>query len=188
MATRVDLPRGTPSAESYERFLAGIVSAGEVLHLAVLSTEKRDLAPLLAGFYRLAASRNGWLAHGSGHGQVDHDRALLAEHGLEVAALQARGQMVLGELDLTADPARWAEEWRIALATRQADDGFDALWFSRFPVPPLDAFLPYDQAFAQCFAGHRAVGLCTYVPGTAAYERSRVATTVDRIHDVVLLG
>lgn len=188
MATSVDLPQGALSADAYQRFLETIVSPGEVLHLAVVSTEKRDLAPLLTGFYRLAASRNGWLAHGSARGQVDHDRVLLEGHGLEVAALEARGQMVLGELDLTADPMRWAEDWRAALARRQADDGFDALWFSRFPVPPLDAFLPYDQAFAHCFAGQRAVGLCTYVPGKAAYERSRTAATLDRIHDVVLVG
>ena len=160
---------------------------GECEHMAALLKSPAELPPLLVSFYRLGASRNGWLVHGSLPGEAEADRRRLAAAGLDVAALEGRGQLAVLELDLTLTPDDWVEPWSTMLEERLSS-GFDALWFARFPIGPADAevaaVLPFEEAWMRCFEGRRVITLCPYiVGGLSDEERVAHSARVGAVHD-----
>jgi hypothetical protein len=182
----------TPSAD-----LAGIAAAlgddvGRVScpHMAMLLGSPHELHPALAAFYALGASRNGWLLHRSLPGQGEADRAGLAAAGLDVAALEASGRITLTEVPVTEPPDEWAQPW-VPLIAEALRDGYDAVWWSRFPVGAagreFEVALEYDRAWDEAVAGQRAVSLCLYVVGALGGE-AEAAERLAEIHDGVLRG
>jgi hypothetical protein len=157
-------------------------------HLAMLLESLADLHPALAGFYRLGASRNGWLLHRSLPDHEARDRAGLEGAGLEVGALEAAGRLALSEAPVAEPPETWAQPWLPVIDERLAE-GFDAVWWSRFPVGVAAAEFPlavdYDAAWDAAMRGRRAVSLCVYVVGDAA-GRSRASRRLADIHDGLL--
>ena len=166
------------------------IARGDCEHMAALLKSEDELPPLLASFFRLGASRNGWLAHGSLPDEAERDRQRLTAAGLDVAGLEARGQLAILELDLSVSPDEWVKPWSSTLDERLSS-GFDALWFARFPIGPTDAdvasVLPFEGAWMRCFEGRRVVTLCPYIVGGLGDEgRVEHAQRVGRVHDRVL--
>ena len=159
-------------------------------HMAALLKSRDDLPPLLASFFRLGAARNGWLVHGSLPGEAEADRRRLGDAGLDVTAMEARGQLAVLELDLTVSPEDWVRPWSVLLDERLAS-GFDALWFTRFPIGPSDDevsdVLPFEDAWMECFRGRRVITLCPYiVAGLSDEQRAAHARRVADVHDRVV--
>lgn len=156
-------------------------------HLAILVPDQRAVITALASFYGLGAGRNGWLFHRALPGQADADRAALSSAGLDVAALEADGRMVVADPPLDADPERWAKPWVPVLEDALAR-GFDAAWFSRFPIGPtdaqIDAALAFDRAWDAAFHGRPAVSLCVYIVDRV--DDARVAALTP-FHDGVVV-
>ena len=94
--------------------------------------------PALASFYGLGARRNGWLFHRSLPGRADADRAALAAAGLDVATLEAADRLVVAEPPLETEPDTWALRW-VPMLERALARGFDAAWFSRYPIRLTEA-------------------------------------------------
>jgi hypothetical protein len=136
--------------------LARAVEAGRCPHLAMLLASYAQVAPALASFYGLGAKRNGWLLHRALPGRGDEDRRALQEAGLEVGALERADRLSIDELPLDVPPEAWAEPWLRVLDARLAD-GFDAAWWSPFPIRPepgpFEHALAYDRAWEACFHG-----------------------------------
>jgi hypothetical protein len=158
--------------------------------MAALLDSLDDLPPLLVSFFRLGAARNGWLVHGSLPGEAEADRARLTAAGLDVAGLEASGRLAVLELDLSVTPEEWVEPWSVLLEDRLRSR-FDALWFTRFPIGPtdhdVDAVLPFERAWMECFRGRRVVTLCPYiVAGLDAARRADHRRRVGAVHDRVL--
>lgn len=145
---------------------------------------------MLAGFLSLGAARNGWLVHGSLPGQAGADARRLVEAGLDVSGLMANGQLEIMALDLTVTPQEWVVPWSAMLDERLAA-GFDALWFTRFPVQGDDddivAILPFEEAWMECFRGRRVVTLCPYiVTGLSPEARAARRDDIGRAHDRII--
>ena len=162
-------------------------------HLAILVPDPREVIPALASFYGLGARRNGWLFHRSLPGNADDDRAALAAAGLDVAALEAAERLVVAEPPPETDPERWARRW-LPVLEKALERGFDAAWFSRFPIGPSEAHLAqalaFDRAWDDAFHGRPAVSLCVYIVddvGEAAREH-RVASLAPFHDGVVVRG
>ena len=77
-----------------------------------------------------------------------------------------------------------------------ADDalarGFDAVWFSRFPIGPdeghLSAALAFDRAWDEAFHGRPAVSLCVYiVDDVDDAARARRVDALAPFHDGVVV-
>jgi hypothetical protein len=157
-------------------------------HLAMLLESPDDLHSALAGFYRLGASRNGWLFHRSLPEHEARDRAGLERAGLDVAALEAAGRLGLSEAPVAEPPETWARPW-LPVIDERLGEGFDAVWWSRFPVgvtaPEFPLAVDYDAAWDTAMRGRRAVSLCVYVVGDAA-GRARAADRLAGIHDGLL--
>jgi hypothetical protein len=150
-----------------------------------------DVPPALASFYALGERRNGWLMHLAWPGQVEKDRQRLTEAGLDVERLEAEGRMEINEMRLSDPPETWAEPW-IPVAKRQLEAGFDAVWWSRFPVGPDEAVWPqaiaYDKTWDAAFAESNAVSMCVYVVGGLA--RAQIDQRVSElraVHDETLV-
>jgi hypothetical protein len=163
---------------------------GECEHMAALLDSLDHLPPLLVSFFRLGAARNGWLVHGSLPGEAEADRARLTAAGLDVAGLEASGRLAVLELDLSVSPEEWVEPWS-ALLEERLRSGFDALWFTRFPIGPTEVdvagVLPFEDAWMECFRGRRVVTLCPYiVAGLGADQRAQHRRRVRAVHDRVL--
>ena len=160
-------------------------------HLAILVPGPDDVIPALASFYGLGARRNGWLFHRSMPGREAEDRAALAEAGLDVEALEAAGRLVIAEPPLERDPDRWALRW-VPELERALARGFDAAWFSRYPIRLTEANVTsvsaFDRAWDEAFHGRPAVSLCVYiVEDTERGERERRAAALGPIHDGVIV-
>lgn len=157
--------------------------------MAALIKSADDLPQVLARFYRLGASRNGWLAYTSLPGEIAIDRARLVEAGLDVDGLEAAGRFVMAEIDFSLDPAAWIAPWLERLSDAVAA-GFDAMWFARFPIEPGDADVaavrPFEALWMQRFGGQRVVTLCPYIVGglDPAGMSQRIEATGD-VHDEV---
>ena len=171
--------------------LDGDVGTGWCPHLAILVPDPREVIPALASFYGLGARRNGWLFHRALPGNAEADRAALTAAGLDVAALEAAGRMVVAEPPPETDPERWAMRW-LPVLEQALQRGFDAAWFSRFPIGPSEArigpALAFDRAWDDAFHGRPAVSLCVYIVDDvdeAARER-RVASMAS-FHDGVVV-
>ena len=158
-------------------------------HIAALLNTRAELPQVLARFYALGANRNGWLWFGSLPDESARDRASLIEAGLEVDALECRGQFAIAELDLTAEPRAFVEPWAVR-ADEALRSGYSALWFARFPIEPgaeaVAAVLPIEEIWMERFRGARAVTLCPYIVGGLEPRemRDRVEA-VRRVHDDV---
>ena len=151
----------------------------------LLSTTE-EVAPTLASFYALGAKRNGWLFHRSLAGNADCDRAALEKAGLDVAALEADGQMVFREIDLTIGVEDYVHAWEPELEAALGR-GFDAAWWARFPIGPdasiIDRSVEYDRAWDEHFHDRPCVSLCLFIVGDLdGPERAAVAAH----HDLVL--
>ena len=152
-------------------------------HLAMLLESLDQLHDSLAAFYRLGAGRNGWVFHRSMPGHEARDRAGLEAAGLDVAALEAEGRFALSEAPVDDLPESWAEPW-LPVIDERLGDGFDAVWWSRFPVgvndPAFDLAVRYDEAWDAAMRGRRAVSLCVYIVGG---EPNSAAARLGQIHD-----
>ena len=157
-------------------------------HLAMLVQTPAELHPALAAFYSLGASRNGWLLHRSLPGELEADRAGLIAAGLDIAGLEAADRLAMTEVPVTAPPEHWAEPFLPLIEERLAG-GFEAVWWSRFPVGAtgrdFDVALDYDRAWDAAMHGRRAVSLCLYVVGAPGSE-SEAAQQLATMHDGVL--
>ena len=120
---------------SMDSALDSAFPGGACPHVAMLLSTTKEVAPTLASFYALGAKRNGWLFHRSLAGRADADRASLAAAGLDVAALEAAGQMVFREIDLDITVEDYVHAWEPELEAALAG-GFDAAWWARFPIGP----------------------------------------------------
>ncbi|CAN5572731.1 hypothetical protein BH23CHL7_BH23CHL7_10480 [soil metagenome] len=167
------------------------IERGECEHMAALLDSIEDLPPLVASFFKLGATRNGWLVHGSLPGAAADDRAKLAAEGLEVDDLENRDQLAVLELDLSVQPEEWVKPWSARLDERLRA-GFDALWFARFPIgteeSELSDVLPFEAAWMSCFDGRPVVTLCPYIVAgldeqQLGERRRRVSAVHDRIID-----
>jgi hypothetical protein len=174
-----------------ERPLAGTFDGGACPHMAILLDSPGDVPAALASFYALGARRNGWLIHRALPGQGDADRDALTAAGLPVAELEAQDRFEMCELPVSDPPETWAEPW-VPVVDRQIAKGFEAVWWSRFPVGPADDLydlaLRYDRYWEAAFHGRRAVSLCVYIVGGLDGD-ARAARVADlrEIHDRTLV-
>jgi hypothetical protein len=157
-------------------------------HLAMLLDSLDDLHSALAAFYGLGAGRNGWLFHRSLPEHEARDRAGLVRAGLDVASLEEAGRFALSQAPLTDPPETWAQPW-LPVIDERLDEGFDAVWWSRFPVgvtdPAFELALRYDAAWDAAMHDRRAVSLCVYIVGGAAGEAG-AAGRLAEMHDGLL--
>ena len=155
-------------------------------HLAMLLSSLDELHPALAAFYRLGAGRNGWVFHRSLPEHEARDRAGLEAAGLDVASLEAEGRFALSQAPVTEPSESWADPW-LPVIDERLGDGFDAVWWSRFPVgvadPAFDLAVRYDAAWDAAMRGRRAVSLCIYIVGGAD---NGAAERLAEIHDGLL--
>ena len=174
-----------------ERPLAGTFDEGACPHMAILLDAPGDVPAALASFYALGLRRNGWLFHRALPGQAAADRAALTAAGLPVAQLEAEERFELCELPVSDPPETWAEPWLPVVEDRIAG-GFDAVWWSRFPIGPDDELyqlaLRYDRYWEAAFHGRQAVSLCVYVVGGLAGDaREERVRDLREIHDRTLM-
>jgi hypothetical protein len=162
----------------------------ECEHVAALLKSLEELPGLQASFLSLGAARNGWLVHGSLPGHASSDAQRLAQAGLDVRGLMARGQLEIMELDLTATPDEWVRPWS-AMLDERLEAGFDALWFTRFPVfennAEIAGIVPFEEAWMRCFKGRSVVTLCPYVLSSLSADlRELRYGDIARAHDRVV--
>jgi len=160
-------------------------------HMAILLESVGDVAPALASFYKLGLRRNGWLFHRALPGQGQDDRAALEAAGLPVAELESERRLELCELPFEDPPETWAEPY-LPIVERELQRGFDAVWWSRFPVGPDDALfdlaLVYDRYFDAAFHDCQAVSLCIYIVGGLPNgTRGERAEQLRHMHDSTLV-
>lgn len=167
------------------------IERGDCEHTAVLLRSVEALPRVLASFYSLGMSRNGWLAHGSLPGQADADRRRMTDAGLDIVGLEAIGRLAVVELDLSLSPEDWVQPWSALLETKLTS-GFDAMWFARFPIGPTDDevadVLPFEAAWRSSFQGRPVITLCPYIVGgleedRRARRRRDIASVHDRIFE-----
>ena len=169
----------------------GDAGAGWCPHLAILVPGPDEVIPALASFYGLGARRNGWLFHRALPGRADQDRAALARAGLDVEALEAANRLVIAEPPLETDPEHWAQAW-VPTLEEALTRGFDAAWFSRYPILLTEANVAsvsaFDRAWDEAFHGRPAVSLCVYIVEDAdGGERERRIDALGPIHDGLLV-
>jgi hypothetical protein len=172
--------------------LDGDVGAGFCPHLAILVPSAGEVIPALASFYGLGARRNGLLFHRALPGRAAADRAGLAAAGLDVAALESEERLVVVEPPVEADAESWALRW-VPVVQDALARGFDAVWFSRFPIGPDEALLQgalaFDRAWDDAFHGLSAVSLCVYiVDDVDAAARARRVASLAPFHDGVVVA
>jgi hypothetical protein len=182
--------RGVADHVDFDRPLPGLGTAS-CPHMAILLDSVADVAPALASFYSLGLRRNGWLFHRALPGKAAEDRAALEAAGLNVTELEREGRFELCELPIEDPPETWAEPY-LPVVERELARGFDAVWWSRFPVGPDDALfelaLVYDRYFDATFHGKRAVSLCIYIVGDLpASARGDRAESLQHVHDSTLV-
>ena len=169
----------------------GDAGTGWCPHLAILVPGPAEVIPALASFYGLGARRNGWLFHRSLPGRAAADRAALADAGLDVEALESGGRLVIAEPPLETNPDRWALRW-VPVMERALAAGFDAAWFSRYPIrlteENVTSVAAFDRAWDEAFHDQPAVSLCVYIVEDAdGVERARRAAALGSIHDGVVV-
>jgi hypothetical protein len=111
------------------------------------------------------------------------DRAGLERAGLDVGSLEADGRLAFSEAPVAEPPETWAEPW-LPVIDERLSEGFEAVWWSRFPVgvsdPAFDLAVEYDAAWDAAMRDRRAVSLCVYIVGGAADEATG---RLGHIHD-----
>jgi hypothetical protein len=182
--------RGVADTVDFATPLPGLGEAS-CPHMAILLDSMEDVAPALASFYSLGVRRNGWLFHRALPGKAGEDRNALEAAGLNVSELERQGRFELCELPITDPPESWAQPW-IPVVEDKLSSGFDAVWWSRFPVGPDDKLfelaLVYDRHWDAHIQGSRAVSLCVYIVGDLppAAQRKR-AEALRAVHDSTLV-
>ena len=148
--------------------LAEHLEAEACPHLAVLLHDADELPEVLVSFYALGVRRGGWLAHRALPGDTDHERRVLSDAGLDVAALEASERMAIVELDFDVPAERSTDRWRSALDDALAQ-GCTGLWYARFPVNPgdagYDAVLGYEREWHRTFRDRPVVTICPFIVG-----------------------
>ena len=172
--------------------LAEQLEAEACPHLAVLLRSVDELPAVLASFYSLGVRRGGWLAHRALPGNADHERRMLSDAGLDVAALEASERMVFVELDFDVPAERSTDRWRSALDDALAR-GHTGLWYARFPVNPgdagYDAVLGYEREWHRTFRDRPVVTICPFIVGGLARSEMRdVLADVSQSHTGVLIA
>jgi hypothetical protein len=166
-----------------EALLEPHLEVGACPHLAVLLRSHDKLASVLASFYALGAKRGGWLVHRVLGGEAEGEREQLSRAGLDVAALEAAGDLLIAEFDGAEAPEHSTQRWERALEDALAG-GYTGLWYSRFPVGPdpgqYARVLLFERAWDECFRDRPVVTLCPYIigelsAGDALDRLSRVA-------------
>ena len=134
-------------------------------------TRADALPEVLVSLYALGIRRGGWLAHRALPGDTDHERQVLTDAGLDVAALEASDRMVIVELDFDVPAERSTDRWRSALDDALAQ-GCTGLWYARFPVNPgdagYDALLGYEREWHRTFRDRPVVTICPFIVGGLA--------------------
>ncbi|MEA2449377.1 MAG: hypothetical protein QOG63_1309 [Thermoleophilaceae bacterium] len=174
-----------------EQPLGGTFDGGACPHMAILLDSFGDVPAALASFYALGLRRDGWLFHRALPGQGEADREALTAAGLPVGELEAEGRFEICELPISDPPETWAEPW-VPLVEQRIAAGFDAVWWSRFPIGPDDGLydlaLRYDRYWEAAFHGRRAVSLCVYiVGGLDGSARDARVSDLREIHDRTIL-
>jgi hypothetical protein len=174
-----------------ERPLAGTFDDGACPHMAILLDSTDDVPAALASFYALGLRRNGWLFHRALPGQGEADRLALTAAGLPVERLEAEERFEICELPITEPPETWAQPW-VPVVESRIDSGFDAVWWSRFPIGPEEELyrlaLSYDRHWEATLHGRQAISLCVYVVGGLGGEaRDERVRDLREIHDRTLI-
>jgi hypothetical protein len=174
-----------------ERPLAGNFEEGACPHMAILLDSTDDVPAALASFYALGLRRNGWLFHRALPGKAEADRRALTAAGLPVAELEAEGRFEMCELPLNDPPETWTEPY-VPHIERNVGRGFDAVWWSRFPIGPEEDHyqraLRYDRTWEEAFHSQPAVSLCVYIVGGLAGDtREERVRDLREIHDHTLV-
>src|SRR3954447_21452785 len=189
-----------------ERPLAGTFDDTACPHMAILLDSFDDVPAALASFYALGLRRNGWLFPRALPGQADARRRppppprparppaagrAPPPPGLPVAQLESEGRFEVSEQPISDPPETWAEPW-VPVVEQKVSGGFNAVWWSRFPVGPEDALwslaLRYDRYWESAFHGRAAVSLCVYVVGGLGGEaRDERVRDLREIHDRTLV-
>src|SRR5262249_60639405 len=106
-------------------------------------------------------------------GPAEQDRDMLPAAGLDVAALEAAGRMVIDEIDLSITVEDYVHAWEPQLQAALAR-GFDAAWWARFPIGPDEAIIErsveYDRAWDDHFHSKPCVSLCLFIVGDLERE------------------
>jgi hypothetical protein len=148
--------------------LAEHLEAEACPHLAVFLRAAAELPELLVSFYALGVRRGGWLAHRALPAHAERERRVLTEAGLDVAALEAAGRMVIVELDFDVPAEGSTDGWTAALDAALAR-GCTGLWYARFPVNPGDdgyqAVLGYEREWHRAFRDRPVVTICPFITG-----------------------
>jgi hypothetical protein len=172
-----------------ERQVSEHIAEGGCPHLAVLLKTVDDLPRVLASFYALGAKRNAFIVHRAMPGTTAEDRAKLTAEGLDVAALELDGQLVIAEMDPGLTPDQYGDKWTRALEGALAD-GRSAMWYSRSPAGGMHGFetlLKFEQAWDDAFRGRPVVALCPFIVGEiGSGEIAERADDLAAMHDGVL--
>lgn len=162
--------------------LAEHLEAEACPHLAVFLRSAEELPDLLASFYALGVRRGGWLAHRALPADADHERHVLTAAGLDVAALEASGRMVVVELDFDVRAEGSTDRWAQALDGALAR-GCTGLWYARFPVSPDDdgyeAVLGYEREWHRAFRDRPVVTICPFITG--GLDETETATALEEV-------
>ncbi len=183
-------PSAGLKAIELEQPVADAIGDAGCPHMAILLDTVEEVAPALASFYSLGLRRNGWLFHRSLPGKADEDRQALAAAGLDVEALEREGRLQVRALELGGSPEAFAKPL-IPIVDRELERGYDAVWWSRFPVGPDDDMfrvaLQYDRYWDDCFRGRSAVSLCVYIVGGLPREaREQRVSDLRSMHDATM--
>jgi len=169
--------------------LAEHLEAEACPHLAVLLRAPEELPELLVSFYALGIRRGGWLAHRALPGNAERERRVLTDAGLDVAALETSGRMVIVELDFDAPAEGSTDRWAQALDAALAR-GCTGLWYARFPVNPGDtgyaAVLVYEREWHHAFRDRPVVTICPFITGET--DSAAAVADVSESHTDVLVS
>lgn len=161
-------------------------------HVAILLRSPAEIYRVQASFYELGLRRNGFVVHRSLPGRLERDRTGLANAGLDVAALEETGRLVVEETPVTEPAESWADRWTGTVDEALAR-GFHSVWWTGFPIGRDDRFyrlaLEYDRAWEASLARRRSVSLCLYiVEGLDDDDRHARMDELASFHDAVLLS
>jgi MEDS: MEthanogen/methylotroph, DcmR Sensory domain len=176
-----------------ELHLGDLVETRRCPHMAILLRSPAEIYRVQASFYALGLRRNGFVVHRSLPGRrADRDRTGLARAGLDVAALEEAGRLVVDEAPVTEPADSWAQRWT-GTVDEALTRGFHSVWWTGFPIGRDDRFyrlaLEYDRAWEASLARRRSVSLCLYiVEGLDEEERRARVDELASFHDALLIS
>jgi DNA-binding CsgD family transcriptional regulator len=182
---------GTEGGVDLTAPLGEALSGRSCAHLAILLRSLDEVPAAQASFYAVGVRRNGWVLHHTLPGRAGEERAALTAAGLDVAALEREGRMLVEEWAIAEPPETWAQRF-VAVAQKALARGFDAVWWTGYPVGPDDelygTLVEYDRAWEACIHGRPSVSMCLYVAeGLPAPERERREAQLGAFHDALLV-